>query len=107
MNDSQRQRLRALLESHPDRVPIVIETNPPLVQPTRSKLLVPDTYTVAQTIITLRRFMPTLKPCQAIFVMVEGGVLAPNTASVSSLYNTYANEDGVLKLIVTCENAFG
>ena len=106
MNESQRKRLDDLMRANPNRVPIIMETKPPLETPTHSKLLVPDTYTVAQTLITFRRFMPALKPSQAVFAMIDH-VLVPNSALVSQLFKEYGSPDGVLHIHLRAESAFG
>lgn len=106
--DKRLEESARVIGKHPDRLPIIIESNDQelLDRINRTKYLIPNTMTVGGFITVLRRRID-LEPSEAIFVLVDGSILPPTAATMSELYNQYQDRDHFLYLLVTKESTFG
>lgn len=99
-----------LRQSSPDRVPVIVEPagdGAPMID--KSKFLVPDDISLGQLLYVIRKRV-RLPPEQAMFVSVCLGrerVLCAPAISMRDLYERSADQDGLLYLEYSIENAFG
>jgi GABA(A) receptor-associated protein len=93
----------------PDRIPIFItkvaKKNDTLPDISRHKFLVPSTFTYAELIYTIRKWLK-LPPQHAIFVFIQN-TIPSSSELVADLYEKYKSSDQVLRVEYTSENAFG
>ena len=95
-----------LLDKFPDRVPVIIATLPPLPQPKRTKLLLPKSFTVGQTMLRIRKAIAASSPERGLFIMVNN-LLPPSSKTLGELYAEHRSEDYTLQLTVREESVFG
>lgn len=91
---------------YPDRVPVVLETKPPLEAPSKNRMLMLRDQTFAQVIVLVRARLSTLQPYQAVFFMTNK-VLPANSQMLGELYDQHKSQDGILYITARVENAFG
>lgn len=70
------------------------------------KFVVREEFTYAQLIMTIRRYI-SVSPEQAVFVLLEKGILPCPTQTLSRVYAEHGDPDGALYARVTTENTFG
>lgn len=92
-----------------DRIPVIVEKNPkdnnaPPID--KKKFLVPQDITVGRFVHEIKRHMPKLKAEDAIFLFV-GDTLPPTSSLMSTIYETYKDDDGFLYITYSGENTFG
>ena len=94
-------------ESHPDRIPIIVEPslNSTLPALDKKKYLVPKEVSVGQFIFVIRSRI-NLKPEEAIFLFVNN-VLPPTAQNMGEIYMEHQDPDGFLYVTYTGENTFG
>lgn len=100
-NDSE-----TVLAKYPNRVPVIIERfgeDVPNID--RSKYLVPDDLTMANFMYVIRKRIK-LEPEKAIYLFVNGKVLA-GMETMNSVYDKYRDEDGFLYMTYSGESTFG
>ena len=100
---------KRIMEKYPDKIPIICEkdknssSNCPDID--KNKYLAPIDLTLGQFIYVIRN--RTKIPAEkAMFVFINGGI-QPNSRYISTLYNSYKNEDGFLYITYAFENTFG
>ena len=100
---------RKLRGKYPDRVPIIIRTNPngKQIQLDTFKFLTPKDITLARFLFELRSHVKSLSPHAAIYLLLEDGTLPPISSLLSSLDDKHKNVDGFLYFICCEENTFG
>jgi len=93
----------------PDRIPIFItkvaKKNDTLPDISRHKFLVPSTFTYAELIYTIRKWLK-LPSQHAIFVFIQN-TIPSSSESVADLYQRYKSPDQILRVEYTSENTFG
>jgi GABA(A) receptor-associated protein len=100
---------KRVLLKYPDRIPLICEkdsrtrTNCPNID--KNKYLVPRDLTLGQFIYVIRKRI-RMPPEKAIFVFINGSIF-PNSRFISSLYDSYKDEDGFLYITYSYENTFG
>ena len=101
--------LGRLQKNHPDKVPVFItksaHSKDSLPDIRKHKFLVPSEFTMAQFVLTIRRWI-MLTPEQAIFIFI-GNVLPMSGSTMGELHALHHGEDGVLRLCYATENTFG
>ena len=94
---------------YPDRIPIFItkvaKKNDTLPDISRHKFLVPATFTYAELIYTIRKWLK-LPPQHAIFVFIKN-TIPSSSEFIIDLYDKYKSPDHVLRVEYTSENTFG
>ena len=97
-------RIRA---RHPDRIPVIVERNPDSdIEPIdKQKYLVPNDLTLGQFIFVIRKRIK-LPAEKALFIFVNN-IFPPQAAFLSSIYESYKDEDGFLYVTYSGENTFG
>lgn len=98
-----------LRNKYPDRVPIIVRTNPngKQIQLTTFKFLTPRDITLARFLYELRKHVKSLSPHAAIYLLLEDGTLPPVSTLLSTLDEKHKNADGFLYFICCEENTFG
>lgn len=95
------------MESHPDRIPIIVQYNNIIFTgAAQNKFLVQKEALIAHLLVIIRRNSKiTHKDSLCIFI---DNILINSNVSVSSLYSKYKNlNDDCLHITVTKENTFG
>tara|TARA_B110000046_G_C12856650_1_gene340002 strand:- start:97 stop:399 length:303 start_codon:yes stop_codon:yes gene_type:complete len=92
-----------LLSKHPNRIPIIFESKN--IELAKTKFLVPNDITVAQTMAILRNYTK-VKSYEALFMLINN-TLPVSSTSLSELYDTNKDKDGILHICITKENTFG
>lgn len=94
---------------YPDRIPIFItkvrKRNDLLPDISRKKFLVPSSFTYAELIYTIRKWLK-LPPEHAIFVFIQNTIPSSSELLID-LYDKYKSPDQVLRVEYTSENTFG
>lgn len=92
---------------HPDRIPVIVEKNidSDIESIDKHKYLVPNDLTLGQFIFVIRKRIK-LPAEKALFVFVNN-IFPPQAAFLSSIYDTYKDEDGFLYVTYSGENTFG
>jgi len=100
---------------YPARIPVIASTEhsgsssssqllPPLK---REKFLVPETYTIGQLLMAIRKEI-TLSAETAVFMFVsDKHTMMPNSARLKDVYAESHNDDGFLYVTCCGENTFG
>jgi GABA(A) receptor-associated protein len=100
-----------LKEMYPSHIPIIIEQANPKQPITikQIKYLSKTEHTVGQFLCNLRKQLD-IKSTEAVFIFCVKGkdfVLAPTNSLMGSLYQNHHDDDGMLYLWISGENAFG
>jgi GABA(A) receptor-associated protein len=106
--DERRKQYDLVMESHPEKVPVILERAPSATIPTvdRSKYLLPRDFTVGAFLDILRR-RTSVGEGEALFVYVRGTVPAGNVP-FGALYEQHRDlDDGFLYVTYTGESSFG
>lgn len=100
---------RKLRTKYPDRVPIIIRTNPngKQIQLDTFKFLTPKDITLAKFLFELRNHVKGLSSHAAIYLLLEDGTLPPVSCMLSRLDDKHKNVDGFLYFVCCEENTFG
>ncbi|XP_022145376.1 autophagy-related protein 8i-like [Momordica charantia] len=96
-----------ILAKYPDRVPVIVERYDKCELPEmeKKKYLIPRDMSVGQFIHVLSNRLH-LAPGKALFVFVKNTL--PQTASLmSSVYESYKDDDGFLYMCYSTEKTFG
>jgi len=103
LSESSRIRLK-----YPDRVPVIIEKalNSDVSDLDKNKYLVPDELNIGQLIYVIRKRIK-LSHEQSIFIFINGDILAPTSALLSSVYTEHKNADGFLYVTYAGQDSFG
>ena len=93
---------------YPDLIPVICERadNSDLPDTTRRKYLIPPTLTMGQFMYVLRRRI-SVDSNRAMFLFLDGDILAPTSELISVLYDKHQNEDGFMYMQYSGENTFG
>jgi len=101
-------QLKEFLLQHPDRIPIIIHRSKhckTIPEINKTNFIVSSDLLVANFIYIIRKRLK-LTPDMAIFIYINN-TIPSTTVTVGSLYEEYKNQDGILYLEYTSENAFG
>jgi GABA(A) receptor-associated protein len=101
-----------IIKLYPDRVPIICEKSLNFKiriddqYHIKKKYLVPPDLTVGQLIYAVRKRIK-LNSEQAIFMIVNGGIMLSSNAGIGTIYNQFKDKDNFLYLTYCCENTYG
>jgi GABA(A) receptor-associated protein len=108
---SQRQEMSSAIRAkYPDKIPVLvfpIDFVPSREAPKipKNKFLVKNHMLLSEFVFVIKKHL-LLKPCEAIFIFINGRIPVM-TKSVSELYNTETENDGILYILYSMENVFG
>lgn len=94
----------------PDRIPVILESkNINVINLKRNKYLVPESITVAEFIINIRKYCSqTLQSHESIFMFFGDSNTIPNSSiTMLDAFNLYKHDDGFLYIKVDVEKIFG
>ena len=99
----------SILSKYSNRIPIIIErsynsTNVPNIN--KKKFLVPSDLSMGQFMYIIRKRIK-LQPHESIYLFVDSNILIPSNQIMSSIYDSYKDDDGFLYILYTGENTFG
>lgn len=109
---SKRKQLsEKIIATHKDRVPVILLKVKGASRGTpdigKTKFLAPQTFTVQQLLLEIRRSFDTLRAEQAIYLFVGDGVLVPSSSTIAQVYERFKDEDGFLYIYYSAEDTFG
>lgn len=107
MVEERLEQYKKITESHPNKVPVIVERAPSADVPEidKNKYLVPSDLTVAQFLCLIRKRIK-LSNDQALFIYVNG-TLPATSAMFSTIYEEHKDKDGFLYVVYTGESSFG
>lgn len=95
----------------PNLIPIICERSSqnkddsiPFID--KRKFLVPPDLSMAQFIAVIRKRIK-MQPVQALYVFINGNILAPTSSLLSHIFAEHKSEDGFLYMTYSGENTFG
>lgn len=96
---------------YPNHVPVFITKYEKCILPNlkKNKFLVPKDFAMGHILVMIRKNI-NLQPSEAIFVYVctpTDSLLASSSDSISTVFDRYHQEDGMLHLTYTAESVFG
>lgn len=104
-----KESVKKIIDKYPDRVPVYVtrgKGDRNLKNIDQNKFIVPEDITLGQFMAIIRKKIE-LGPELALFLFVNKGVLPAQSVTMSSLYNQYKNDDGLLEIEYCGENTFG
>ena len=106
--EERKQETKRMKEKYPHRTLIFLEKskNCNLPDIDKNKFLVPKDLSVGQMIHVIRKRMK-INASQSIYLFTENNNLPVSSQSISSLYDTNANEDGFMYLTYNTEEVYG
>mmetsp|Transcript_14360 Transcript_14360/g.15918 ORF Transcript_14360/g.15918 Transcript_14360/m.15918 type:complete len:120 (+) Transcript_14360:114-473(+) len=106
--EKRKEVAQKIRSKYPDRIPVIVEKAAKSDAPDidKKKFLVPQDITVGKFVYEIRKHMTKLNPEKAIFLFVND-VLPPSSALMSTIYESYKDEDGFLYITYSGENTFG
>jgi hypothetical protein len=102
-------KIKELSLKHPDKVPLCMIVENKAISIPKNKFLAPKDYSFSEFVIKFRTFIK-LEKDQGLFYLIKQGdkYTAPRMSdTLSTIYNTYVSEDGMLYVAVTVESMFG
>lgn len=98
-----------LLNTYPDRVPVIVSRADLRSTPDidKHKFIVPSDSSFGSFMVEVRKHIPTLHPSTGLFFFLSDNTLPQSTAFMSTLYDRHKASDGFLYLTFSCENTFG
>ena len=108
---TERQNMsEGIRKKHPDKIPVLVfpidfvsKNESPKIP--KNKFLVKNHMLLSEFVFVIKKHL-LLKPCEAIFIFINGKIPV-STKSISELYNTEAENDGILYIEYSMENVFG
>lgn len=103
--ENREKRSAALLQSYPDRVPVVLIAEKSLGL-TKTKMVVPRDLQAGHLLGTIRENTRQLSPFHGLFMSINNRMVQPDTI-ISELYSNSSNTDGFLYVHISTESVFG
>jgi GABA(A) receptor-associated protein len=103
--EERTQFAKSIMEKHPGKIPLIIESNKDKDLPPIHKFIIPNDLTVGQVIYMLRKRIK-LNEREAIYVFFKDSLLNTNTL-MSEVYEQYKEADGIVYAVYAKENTFG
>ena len=106
--DDELLKVHRMMAKHPDKVPVWIEKakGERIDDLEKHKYLIDRDMNMGQVVCIIRERIK-IKPEQAIFIFLDGGILPPNTAMVGQIYKEYKSKYDMLWITYRSENTFG
>lgn len=107
--ENRKKIAQNVLTVHPDRIPVIVESYNGEIEMGKNKFLVPKEITMSKFILEIRRNV-TLDASQSLFLFIvakNSHIAVQANMIMESIYNKYANLDGMLYVIISKENTFG
>tara|TARA_B100000795_G_scaffold267830_2_gene253484 strand:+ start:65 stop:418 length:354 start_codon:yes stop_codon:yes gene_type:complete len=104
-----KESVKRIIDRYPDKIPVFVKrgrSDKCLKDIEQNKFIIPEDITIAQFMNILRKRIK-LEPTIALYLFINGSVLPAQTATMSSLYETYKNEELLLEIDYCGENTFG
>jgi GABA(A) receptor-associated protein len=103
--EERTQFAKSIMEKHPGKIPLIIESNKDKDLPPIHKFIIPNDLTVGQVIYMLRKRIK-LNEREAIYVFFKDNLLSTNTL-MSEVYEHHKDSDGIVYAVYAKENTFG
>ena len=103
--EERTQFAKSIMEKHPGKIPLIIESNKDKDLPPIHKFIIPNDLTVGQVIYMLRKRIK-LNEREAIYVFFKDNLLSTNTL-MSEVYDQHKDADGIVYAVYAKENTFG
>lgn len=106
--DRRKAESQKIRTQYPDRVPVICEkaerANVPDID--KSKFLVPQDLSVGQFKYVVQKRLK-VDHSKAIFLFIDGNLLATTQTPLAALYAEHKDEDGFLYVTYSSEDSFG
>jgi GABA(A) receptor-associated protein len=97
-----------IAQVYPDRIAIVInQLNDNTPTTSKYKFLVSKGSSFGNFSNNVREYITSINSQQALFFFVNGTVLVPNDALISTVYDRYKADDNILYVVYALENTYG
>ena len=103
--EERTQFAKSIMEKHPGKIPLIIESNRNKDLPPIHKFIIPNDLTVGQVIYMLRKRIK-LSEREAIYVFFKDNLLSTTTL-MSEVYEQHKDADGIVYAVYAKENTFG
>ena len=105
--EKRKEESSRIKNRYPDRIPVIVQKNPDsdIQDIDKQKYLVPTDLTLGQFLFVIRKRIK-LPAEKALFVFIDN-IYPPQAAFLSSIYESYCDEDGFLYITYSGENTFG
>lgn len=103
--EERTQFAKSIMEKHPGKIPLIIESNRNKDLPPIHKFIIPNELTVGQVVYMLRKRIK-LNEKEAIYVFFNNHLVNTNTL-MSEVYHQHKEADGIVYAVYAKENTFG
>jgi GABA(A) receptor-associated protein len=103
--EERKQFAKSIMEKHPGKIPLIIESNKDKSLPPIHKFIIPSDLTVGQAIYMLRKRVK-LAEQEAIYVFFNNSLVNTNVL-MAEVYEKHKDQDGILYAVYAKENTFG
>lgn len=108
---NQRQEMSSAIRAkYPEKLPILVfpidfVSKNEVPKLPKNKFLVRGEITLSEFMFVIKKHL-LLKPCDAVFIFINNKIPV-STKSINELYNSEAENDGILYIQYSMENTFG
>ena len=105
--ENRKQESERVKSKYVNRIPVIVlkDKRSVMADIDKNKFLVPKDMSITQFMYIVRKRIK-MKPEEALFVLVNGGLINGNKL-MGDIYENKKNEDGFLYMTYTSENTFG
>ncbi len=96
---------KSILEKHPGKIPLIIESNKDKELPPIHKFIIPNDLTVGQVMYMLRKRVK-LRESEALYLFFHNSLINTNTI-MAQVYDEHKEVDGIVYAVYARENTFG
>lgn len=103
--EERTQFAKSIMEKHPGKIPLIIESNRDKDLPPIHKFIIPNDLTVGQVMYMLRKRVK-LHEREALYLFFNNSLMNTNTL-MSEVYVQHKDVDGIVYAVYAKENTFG
>ena len=106
--EKRKEESAKIMEKYTDKYPIIVlkDKSSKLPSINKQKFLVTENLTLGQFLHILRNKIE-LNEKETLYLFISETILANNSDTIGSLYNSHKDEDGFLYITYCSENVFG
>lgn len=106
--DTRLELSKKIMESHPNRVPIIVtkKKGGNVGEITKNKFIAPKDISIAKFMLEIRKHIQ-ITPEHSIYIYVKNGIILQPSLMVLDVYHRYRDVDGFLYVSYSGENTFG
>lgn len=103
--EERKQFAKSIIEKHPGKIPLIIESNKDKELPPIHKFIIPNDLTVGQVMYMLRKRVK-LRETEALYMFFNNSLVNTNVL-MAQVYDDHKDVDGILYAVYARENTFG